>query len=174
MTRARNKFPGKCRRCGGHVAEGEGWRLNGEDGWETVHETCPDAPAAGERRSEERTEAAWAVPATGRTPEGHRTHGYTTHEGPTSTADAVPLNEAARRIARRTELGDLGEAPRGTSGEAWLAAAELAGMLPAKRSADELDAAIGDRDVAWMQARLAAAKAEILARFGLERAPGEA
>ncbi len=168
MTRTANKFAGRCRRCGGQVAAGKGFRVPGEeDGgkWDTVHDVCPDAPAAGERRSEERTEAAWAVPAVGLTPGGNRAHGYTTHEGPTSTPDAVPINEAARRIAARTELGDLGEAPRGTSGEAWTAVAELCGMLPRKRTADELDAAIGERDVGEMTARLEAAKAEILRRF---------
>ncbi len=168
MTRAANQYPGRCRRCGGEVAAGEGWRVPGADDdgrWDTVHDVCPDAPEAGERRSEERAEAAWAVPARGLTPGGNRAAGYTTHEGPTSTPDAVPLNEAARRIAARTALGDLGEAPRGTSGEAWTAVAELAGMLPRKRTADELDAAIGDRDVGEMTARLEAAKAQILRRF---------
>lgn len=169
MGRARNKFPGKCRRCGGEVGAGDGWRVPGEDGderWDTVHEVCPDAPSAGERRSEDRTAAAWAVPAQGLTPEGHRALGYTLHEGQTSSADAVPVNEAARRIARRTELGEALEAPRGVSGAAWLAVAELSGMVPASgRSADELDAAIGEHDIAAMRAELETAKDEILRRF---------
>jgi hypothetical protein len=36
----RNKFPGTCYRCGGHVAPGEGHFERFRNGWRTQHAAC--------------------------------------------------------------------------------------------------------------------------------------
>lgn len=36
----RNKYPGTCYRCGGHVAKGEGHSEKYAGGWRTQHAQC--------------------------------------------------------------------------------------------------------------------------------------
>ena len=44
----RNKYPGECYRCGGHVAKGEGHFERHKGGWRVQHASC--AIAAKEKK----------------------------------------------------------------------------------------------------------------------------
>lgn len=167
MEYKKNNYPGTCPQCGGTVGAGEGWitrrqLADGSFGWgKPEHDTCPERADAPER---DVTPLWWQYVGACRTVGGLQApRGAVRRTGalPDDAVDWVPANEAAAMIA-----SDIAAKPTTAVGERWLAYLRLRGlMLRADgETLDDLDALLGDVDLAEMDATVEAERQRMVAR----------